>query len=146
MVMVQTRHMAFRQHAISLAAWLVGSILLLAITLPGCGKPGPKRYHLAGNITWGGQPVPAGIVYFDPDLAAGHDGPQGFAPIKNGNFDTRLEGLGQGGGKYVLRLYAYDGMTGPELPMGKPLFPLYTTAVDLPTEDGTRDFDVPKEP
>ena len=121
-------------------------VLVLAGFLVGCGKPGPQRYHLSGNITWDGQPIPAGIVYFDPDLAAGHDGPQGFALIKDGRYDTRLDGSGQGGGKYVLRLFAFDGVPGPETPMGKPLFPEYIVPAELPAEDGTRDFDIPKDP
>jgi hypothetical protein len=110
---------------------------VMSLLLAGCGESGPHRYHVAGKITWRGQPIPAGILYFDPDIAAGHDGPQGYAIIQDGQFDTRNEGAGQGGGKYVLRVFGADGIPGPEAPMGKPLFPEHTQLVDLPVEDAT---------
>jgi hypothetical protein len=113
--------------------------------LAGCGESGPRRYHLAGKITWAGEPIPAGLIYFDPDIAAGVDGPQGFAVIKDGQYDTRNDGLGQGGGKYVCRIFAADGVEGPESPLGQPLFPEYTWSVELPAAEGTKDFDIPRE-
>lgn len=116
-----------------------------ALSAVGCGQGGATRYHLAGKITYAGKPIPEGIIFFDPDLAAGHDGPQGHAVIKNGVYDTRNEGLGPGGGKYVLRLYALDGIPGPEAASGRPLFPEYTWREELPTQDATKDFNVTRQ-
>ena len=109
----------------------------------GCGDSGPKRYHVAGKVTWAGRPIPAGVIYFDPDIANGKDGPQGFAIIKDGQFDTRDNGQGHGGGKGLLRITACDGVPGAEAPMGKPLFPEYFWMAELPEEDAAKDFNIP---
>jgi len=117
--------------------------LLAASLLAGCGDSGPPRYHLAGKVTFRGKPIPAGIIYFDPDLAGGHDGPQGFASIKDGAFDTRSGGQGHAGGKCVVRIFGTDGIPAPEANMGKNLFSEYALNVELPTQDSTKDFVVP---
>lgn len=121
------------------------TLLLSAAVLAGCGEKGAQRYHLSGNVKYAGQPVPKGIIYFDPDLGAGVDGPQGFAPIENGKYDTRQGGLGHGGGKVVCRLFAGDGKVVGEATLGKLLFPEYTFKAELPAADGTRDFDIAKD-
>jgi len=121
--------MPFRR---SVSLLLVAGLLAVA---SGCDR-GPQRFHVWGKITYQGQPIPAGSVTFDPDIAAGADGPQGFAIIKNGEYDTRKDGgIAPVGGKYVARIYATDGMPGPELPIGKPLFPERAIPQELPKQD-----------
>ena len=90
--------------------------------------------------------MPAGILYFDPDIGAGEDGPQGNAIIKQGKFDTRDMGQKVGSGKYIVRIYAHDGIVGPEFPMGKPLLPERTISVELPAQDSTQNFEIPTGP
>jgi hypothetical protein len=119
-------------------------LVLLVVALAGCGDGGPPRYHVQGKITLAGQPVPAGQIFFDPDLAKGVDGPSGFAMIKNGAFDTRENGQPQIGGPILVRIDAFDGKPGQELPMGRLMRPTYATAVELPQADATKDFDVPR--
>ena len=98
------------------------SILLIAGTLGGCGPKGPQRYERWGTVTFQDRPIPAGLVYFEPDLQAGNDGPQGQAVIKDGKYDTReRENSGAGSGKYVIRVQAFDGIPGPEAPIGRAL-------------------------
>jgi hypothetical protein len=126
--------------------WAVFSVAFCSVAvmlaLAGCGDGGPKRYHYAGKITYKGQPVPAGIIWFDPDLAAGTDGPQGFAEIKEGRFDTSQPGgLGAVGGKIILRVYGHDGIPAPELAMGKPIFSGVMISQDLPLAD-TQNLDI----
>jgi hypothetical protein len=118
--------------------------LWLVLGLAGCGESGPKVYHLSGRVTLAGQPVPVGQIFFDPDLATGNDGPAGFAFIKNGEYDTRLDGRAHVGGAHQVRIQAFDGKPGAELPMGKMMVPEFTTAADLPKENGKQDFNVPK--
>jgi hypothetical protein len=123
------------------------SVLLLAVLFAavGCEQKKP-RYHVWGKITWQGQPIPAGSITFDPDITAGADGPQGFAIIKNGEYDTRKEGgLAPAGGKYVARVYATDGIAGPELPNGRPLFRERLIPKELPKEDAEIDIDIPRQ-
>jgi hypothetical protein len=97
-------------------------------------------------VRFDGKPVPAGMIFFDPDVSRGNDGPQGFAPIKDGRYDTRHNGKGAVGGPHMVRIQCFDGKPGAELPMGHLLRPEYTTAIDLPGKATTQDFDVPAEP
>ena len=122
------------------------SILIIAAILSGCADKGPKRYQLSGKVTHQGQPVPAGIMYFDPDLAAGNDGPQGHAVITAGEYDTRKAGgQGPGSGKYQVRIYAHDGVPVPELPMGKLLFPEVVLPIQVPEADGEQNLEIPPQ-
>jgi hypothetical protein len=118
-------------------------LLGLALTLSGCGDGGPPRYHVKGTVKIGGSPVPAGQIFFDPDLSKGVDGPAGFATVKNGEFDTRQQGQPQIGGPVLVRIDAFDGRPGAELPMGRLLRPTYQTNVELPKSDATKDFEIP---
>lgn len=124
----------------------LGSISIIAlIALVGCGDKGPQRYERWGTVTFQDQPIPAGIVYFDPDLHAGNDGPQGQAVITAGQYDTRLRaGSGPGSGKYVVRIQANDGIPGPEAPIGKMLFANQVEIrVDLPPNDSELPIVIP---
>jgi hypothetical protein len=121
------------------AAILVGIGLLLS----GCGDPGPERHDIAGSVTYQGQPLPAGLITFEPDLSQGNDGPPGFAHIINGHYDTAETESGSVGGPQIVRIQGFDGKPGAELPMGRPLFDDFQTTVDLPHEKTTRDFAVP---
>ena len=116
-----------------------GTLCLLA----GCGDGGPKVYHLSGNVTIGGKPVPAGVMFLGPDLKKGVDGPQGYATIKNGKYDTRDGGRGMIGGPLEVTIQPHDGIPGSELPMGKKLGPDFVTTFEAPKADATHDFEIP---
>lgn len=122
-----------------------GTLLLAGILFLGCGPSGPTRYHLTGKVTLAGQPVPAGQIFFDPDIAKGNDGPAGFAFIKNGEFDTRLDGRQHIGGPHEIRIQAFDGKPGSELPLGRMMVPEFNAKADLPKSNGKQDFDIPKK-
>lgn len=121
------------------------SLSVLVLSLAGCAKKGPQRYDHWGKITYRGQPIPKGVINFDPDLGAGNDGPQGFAEIENGQFDTRKRPLcGPGSGKYVMQVFAADGVVGPEAPLGKPMFKSQVSIqADLEAKDGELDLVIP---
>jgi len=113
------------------------AILPALAALIGCGPKGPQRYEHWGTVTWQDKPIPAGILYFDPDTSPpGNDGPQGFAVIKDGKYDTRLrEESGPGTGRYVIRVDAADGIAAPEAPVGKLMFTTQVLIkVELPAE------------
>jgi hypothetical protein len=82
-------------------------------------------------------------VIFDPDLAKGNDGPQGFAEIHDGHFDTKQSGKGGPAGAVLLRFEGFDGAPMPGFPYGKPIFAAYTLKLDIPREDTTTDVAVP---
>jgi hypothetical protein len=90
--------------------------------------------------------VPAGEIYFDPDVSKGNDGPQGFARIKDGQYDTRQGGVAAGSGPHVVRIFGFDGKTPPgeDLPLGRRLFSEYKASADIPDQgDAKLDFEVP---
>jgi hypothetical protein len=115
--MSMPRHITIAAVALALAA--------------GCGKTGPKQFDLAGKATVNGRPIPAGVIHFDPDIANGHDGPQGFARIVNGEFDTAKGGRGVVPGSHIVRVQGFDGIPANELPLGNRLFPDDERPMDL---------------
>ena len=114
-------------------------LALPAVVLLGCG--GPKSYHVAGKVTHKGAPVAVGHVTFDPDPAKNPSGIGGNAPLRDGTYDTR-NGTATGGGAFIVKIDGFDGKSNPDQPNGNVLFS-WTGNVDLPTQDTTKDFDVP---
>jgi hypothetical protein len=119
-------------------------VALFVCILALCGCGGPQRGEVSGNVTFAGKPLPAGRIYFTPDFTKGNDGPQGFADIRDGMFDTRVGGKGSSGGPMIVVIRGYDGIAG-DTPgsLGKRLFMDFQIPVELPKEDCTRDFEVP---
>jgi hypothetical protein len=123
----------------------LGCLLLLLVLVAGCDN-GPKRYHVSGQVLYDGKPVPSGEILFDPDARKGNDGPQGFARIQDGRYDTRNGGIAAGPGPQIVRIFGFDGKSRPELelPHGRPLFlPEHKTTADIPNGDATIDFPIP---
>lgn len=118
-------------------------LVLLASVLTGCGDSGPEVYHISGEVTFQGQPVPSGRVYFSPDGAQGNHGPQGYADIADGTFDTRLGGRGTTGGAMIVKIEGFTGPPGNPEAVGRPLFAAHEVRETLPGEECTRNFDVP---
>jgi hypothetical protein len=117
--------------------------LPILVHTTGCGESGPKVYHVSGSVSYEGQPVPAGTVLFQPDASQGCNGPAGLASIHGGEYDTAKEdGKGVVGGPHLIRIVGLDGKPAEMAPEGAPLFPDYTTTLDLPQEDSTHDFAV----
>lgn len=113
----------------------------------GCSKPppGPARFPVSGKVTFNGQPVPRGTIAFEPDTQAGNSGPGGYGTITDGLFATHPR-MGAVGGPQIVRIAGFDGKTTPELIDGKPLFPEYTTTIELPVQAAKIDVDVPRAP
>jgi hypothetical protein len=122
---------------------LKSAILLLAL-VAGCGS-GQRLYDVSGIATFDGKPIPAGIIYFDPDPTKGGAGAQGFANINDGKYTTAVNGGGIGGGPYIIRITGYDGKTANEAPLGRPLFDEYVVKKDLPAATSELSFDIPKK-
>jgi hypothetical protein len=117
---------------------VLGSLMLICC---GCPDSQAKIYHVSGQITFDGRPVPKGRIDFDGQGGAKN----GSADIVNGKFDTRNPGSsGITGGKYSLRVIGFDGKTGNELPYGNPLFLEYTTTKEFSPTDSEFSVDVPK--
>ncbi|MHC2068630.1 hypothetical protein ACYFX5_14285 [Bremerella sp. T1] len=122
------------------AAVLLGCGLL---TL-GCAKSdGLDRFHLSGEVTYDGQPVPKGEIQFTPNSREGNPGPGTFINIENGHYET-APGKGVLGGAYGVRIVGYDGQANSESDLGVSLFKPYSQRIDLPKEDSTQNFEIPK--
>ena len=130
--------------------WSVALLTALVLCVQGCGgTDGPTTFNLSGNVTFDGKPVPAGQIVFEPDSAAGNSGPQAFAAIRDGKYDTTT-GKGTVGGPHVVRITGTEAggaggtsEAGPETEEAPTeLFSDFQTKADLPKELSTMDFAV----
>ncbi|EAQ78567.1 hypothetical protein [Blastopirellula marina] len=130
------------------------ALLLFCLISLGCGSQteGPLRFRVSGDITFQGNPIPAGLITFSPDAALGNSGPQGVARIRDGHFDTGFDG-GKGvlSGPQIVKVIGADGETytddaGIQAPEGKPLFAPWETKLEVLNEDIKIDWEVPQLP
>jgi hypothetical protein len=117
--------------------------IVVCAAIAGCN--GDSLYDVKGTVSIGGEPVPAGVIWFDPHIAkANTNGPQDYAQIKDGKFDTRQNGRGVKPGLYTIRVEAFDGKPANELPLGKPLInPPYETSREFKADAVTISIDIP---
>lgn len=94
---------------------------------------------MEGNVTYKGEPVPAGQVRFEPDRSQGGTGPVGFANIVDGKYSTREFDKGPVAGPVRVSI---EGVKSAE-PFAPLLFPPYHTTVDLEDDKWDLDFEVP---
>ena len=119
--------------------------MLLILASTGCGTSEPNTFHVSGQVTFNGQPVPAGTILFQPDSSKGTKGQAGLAIIRDGQFDTAAPGgRGTTGGDHRVQITGLDGKPVEMGPQGVPMFPVHIEAVQLPQADSTHDFDIPK--
>lgn len=126
--------------------------LVIGVTaLSGCRR-GEPEYHVHGNVTFDGLPIPAGSLIFEADVAHGNSGPSGHCQITDGKFDTRAQGgRGTVGGPHIVHITGLSGGTSPTATLSAdrtlsaaiPMFPTYSITVNLPQEVVQTDFDVP---
>lgn len=116
-------------------------VVALVLGIVGCG-PDTGRRDLQGAVTFRGQPVPRGVILFDPPA----DGPgtQGSAEIVDGRYRTLSE-FGPLAGEYSARITGYDGKVADNAPEGAMLFDSAVPVV-VPEQGGTLDIVVPEPP
>jgi len=121
---------------------LVASTLLVFNL--GCGERGPQRYHVSGTVTYKGEPVAFGSIVFQPDQSRGNSGPYGAASIKDGKFDTQIDGHGPIGGPHLVMIEAFDGKNINEdyAPYGNSIGSTYQRPFDLPSENSTLEIEL----
>lgn len=129
-----------------------GAAAVTLSLLAGCG--GEHGYDVSGDVTFDGKPVPAGSILFTPDGSKGNTGPTGYATITDGHYDTAAAGGKPTiGGPMIVAIEGQDPSAPAPQDAGnasgektiKTLFPHYETAVELPKESTTKDFEVPAE-
>ncbi len=114
----------------------------------GCSSE-ERRYHISGNVTFKGKPIPEGYITFEPGNSQGSSGGPGRTKIINGKYDTRnADSVGTLGGPHLIRIDGFDSKTtkggSGEVPTPNMLFSGFTTKENLPKENTTKDFDVTK--
>lgn len=129
--------------------------LLVGLIALSCSER-ERLLRVSGRVTFGGQPVPAGQIYFLPDSGRGNHGSAGHATIRDGTYDTHGAPPGRGvrGGAYQVRIEGHDGqpMADAAEPTidriaavrGKTLFREYLATADVGAADAVLDFDVPR--
>lgn len=131
---------------LSMESWRWTIAACVAISLCGCrNRDATTRYDVAGTVTFAGKPVPAGDILFTPDGSKNNQGPPGFAKIKDGTYDTAINGKGTVGGPHIVQISGFDGRAATELPDGMRLFPDYTTRIDLAKKKTICDFEIPSK-
>ena len=120
-----------------------GRVVVLAVLCAaGCAKGGGglKLAQLSGQVTFKGQPVPAGYISFQSDAG----GPVKVAQIKDGHYDTAQErDPGVVPGSVKIRIAGYDGKKVPYYPQGKQIFNPFELRETITEGATTKDFDVP---
>lgn len=126
---------------------------LLLLVAAGCGG-GVATARVSGKVTFKGEPIKAGKIYFMPDGKKGNTGPTGFADIVNGSYDTgSSNGRGAIKGALIVAIEGHDpdqqnktekGDTSGETTL-KSLFPRYETTMEMGDGATTKDFDVPAD-
>jgi hypothetical protein len=115
----------------------------LAAAIAGCG--GERLYNVSGTATYDDKPIPAGIIYFDPDPMKGGNGRQGFANIIDGKYTTAENGRGVAPGAYIIRITGYDGKTANEAPLGRALFNEVQLKEEIPAQDTDLPLSIPRK-
>jgi hypothetical protein len=115
-------------------------IVAIALAIVGCGGS-VSRIEISGSASFGGKPIPGGRIYFTPDTKKGNQGPQGFAEIKEGRFDTRDDGRGAVSGAMIVQIVGNDGSLGEG--KGIPLFDDYSLPTEISAASSPLSFDVP---
>ena len=81
----------------------VTPFLLALVALAGCSQQ-EKLCRVSGVVTHAGKPIPKGLIFFDPKA----DGPQGFANIVDGKYDTAVQGKGVRGASLSVSMPAWS--------------------------------------
>lgn len=117
----------------------------LVVMTIGCGKSGPEKYDVSGTVTFQGKPVPAGQIFFQPDMSKGNCGPGCVVMIKDGRYNMSGSGKGHAGGPHVLVISGGEDQSNlpPEERTGGILFREVPIKVDLPKNKSVQDLKVP---
>ncbi len=125
-------------------AWLA---LLIVGSALGCGQQGDGTNRVFGRVTFQGNPVPVGVIQFTPDSSTGEDGMAGFAEIRDGQFDTQVNGRGVKSGPVTVTIDAYSMKdVNPDIkPHGDALVMGYKQSVDIGGDATELNFEIAKK-
>jgi hypothetical protein len=124
--------------------WKRNACLVLAVLASvGCANQA-EPIHVRGTVSFRGKAVPSGLVVIHPDTAKGNQGERGYAAIKNGHFDTRIDnGKGAMPGAVKFVVGGTEATTSSPEMESKPLFPPYQFETEVTPSNATFDIKVP---
>lgn len=120
-------------------------VLCCLVFVIGCNQQ-PKMSQLSGNVTFKGQPVPAGYISFTPDVGRGNKGQLRVFQISEGVYDSvKASPPGLPPGIYLIRIGGFDGKRIPRYGQGKQIFNEVTDLEHtVPEGTSTKDFVIPE--
>ncbi|UUO07420.1 hypothetical protein M4951_03705 [Blastopirellula sp. J2-11] len=134
-------------------AYGLAGFLLITVMIAGCGRSdGLQRTVVSGTVSYNGEPISRGAIWFVPTASVGNQAPTGFAVIQEGRYATAAN-KGPVSGLYTLKITGFDGaeptaaekeeLLGGVFP-GHPLFPEYVQEHEIAGDTMTLDIEVPK--
>jgi hypothetical protein len=121
---------------------ITAASLTVVLFSAGCGERAPQRVRVTGLVTFEGQPVPYGNITFEPDTSKGNSGPQGYAKIQDGKYDSDVGGIGPCPGPQTVIVEGYPELGREKPGQGRLVFN-HRTTWDLPPTAAFKDFDIP---
>jgi hypothetical protein len=92
----------------------------MVVPAAGCGPSGPRYFDVSGTVTYNGQPLPIGDIYFVPEEAEyGTDA----GKVKDGQFHFRAKE-----GKKRVEIRAARPVPGKKAADGLPYYEVYLPA------------------
>lgn len=83
-------------------------LAVLVAWFSGCSASTSDRRAVSGTVTYHGEPVAIGEIYFETDVSKGNNGPQAVGDIKDGRYKTRSE-FGAVAGPHIVRITILPG-------------------------------------
>jgi hypothetical protein len=128
------------------ARLIVGFFVCASCAIAGCGSAdGLTRYPVKGTVTYQGQPVKFGAIFFEPTASVGEIAPTVYLPVRDGKYDALEEGPVAGKYRVVVggvdqssKRVDDDGVT-----HSKQLFQDYKFDVEIPPPNNTLNVVVP---
>jgi len=124
--------------------------LLCSVSTVLCGCSGSadslNRFSVSGTVTFNGEPLQDGTIFFQPDSAKGNSGPGSLGEIKDSQYKIDKT-RGVLGGAYIVRITGYEPpppATGP-MPVrrGAALFPEHEQHIEIDPKSRVLDFQIP---
>jgi hypothetical protein len=116
-------------------------LCLLTLSVIGCGESGPAP--LSGTVTFNESPLGYGEVQFF-GKSTGDNAGSGYATIRDGKYDTSVDGRGTFYGPHEIRITGYesepaagseDETDETEVPSAPPLFADYSFEAEITSSE-----------
>lgn len=105
-------------HELGRAKSIVWAVAGSLVVFGGCGRGGPERAVVCGNVTYRNAPIKFGEISFIPIKET--QAPMSAVPIVDGRYDTSTNG-GVPVGTHHIEIVAWHELTTANVPKGMPV-------------------------